>query len=333
MSSLGCQVVICFICLFIASGSCDTLYALNNKRQENANLDLLVFDTHPEKLQVLPISGFKEDTNMQAGGAAVICQDIYHSFWNCSSYSYPRALFSWNIVANGPSYYQIDYGHHYVAVGCTKSEDTILLVATDEDRTKFSLYSVQLYGTQATYTSIARLPDPSRYGYAFDANIFSFNSDFSELWIALKDIKEGNGVLFIFDTKTGNSTQYSYPKSAGIPYFTLPQTLSEGSFKGALKRKRADSVEFVTLTINEKTNGLDVSVDIEDAPYLYGYGLPLTVCGDTGYVIDASSPVGKDDVVNAFNINTGTQIAQYKLADDAPNNTVIDMGGIACYQK
>eukprot|EP01083_Nonionella_stella_P096321 270726_1 len=331
MSSFGCQVVLSFICVFIASGSCNTLYAINNKAQEKAYLDLLVFDTYPEKLQVLPINGFEDNSDTQARGAAVICQDIYHSFWNSSSYTYPRALFSWRIVENGPSYYEIDYGHHYVAVGCTKSEDTILLVATDEDRTKFSLYSVQLYGTQATYTSIARLPDPSRYGYAFDANIFSFNSDFSELWIALKDLTEGNGVLFIFDTKTGNSTQYSYPKSAGIPYFTLPQTLSGGSFKGALQIQKEVSVQFVTLAINEKTNELAVRVDIDDAPYLYGDGRRLTVCGDTGYVI--MTYAGHDDVVNAFNINTGNQTAQYKLADDAPSNTIIDMGGIACYQK
>ena len=117
---------------------------------------------------------------------------------------------------------------------------------------------------------------------------------------------------------------YTYPKGIGWPYFTVPSSLSGDTFKAALRaNKSVQGLKYVTVTMNDDTMTLDVNVDIEYAEYLYGDGLEMAVCNNTGYVIGDNA-----ESINTIDINTGKQLGYYDLTQYSKYYK--DIGGIAC---
>eukprot|EP00485_Elphidium_margaritaceum_P005007 CAMPEP_0202693420 /NCGR_PEP_ID=MMETSP1385-20130828/7543_1 /ASSEMBLY_ACC=CAM_ASM_000861 /TAXON_ID=933848 /ORGANISM="Elphidium margaritaceum" /LENGTH=280 /DNA_ID=CAMNT_0049349097 /DNA_START=45 /DNA_END=883 /DNA_ORIENTATION=- len=272
-----------FYCTIAVCASTKLYFTNNSMSDTYPGVFVVSYDTESRSLDSYP-ADIPPQSNPIAKGDAIICDSVYYTYWTTD---FGAGFFIFDTNENRLlSYFQEPTSGDYLAFGCTSVADTLLLVEATVDYYDvfFGLYSAKFHiaSNSVEKELIAYLP--REYGYPFGSNIFSFNSDFSELWVSAMSASNSHGQLLIVDTETGKLKEsYSYPSNVGFPYFTIPSTLSSlgTTFKGAVVSSTNSTVaDYVTVTMNAD-NELTVKTQVKNASYLYGDGLPLTVCGDT----------------------------------------------------
>eukprot|EP01084_Bolivina_argentea_P220935 374324_1 len=312
--------------IFLYTTNADTLFMTNNSHvADPKTYDYIVsFDTTTNKVTAWPTTIPSADI-IVSGGIACNYSDgsiMYYATWVNFGTGSNTGVFAFNVTSGKVTSYASSENNYHI-FQCTSTPTQLLAVSNDfSTPPTFYLEEITVQGTSVGSKQIGTFGSNKKENVDGMDTIFSWNPSANELWAAFanSDDKPTSGTLVIMSTTDGSiKKQYEYPRNAGEPYFTLPQTLKGSAFKGAQKKGEPD-MEWSTLTIDG--SDLDISDPIA-ADWLWSGGQPYTFCGNTGYVVDDQSVL-----ITSFDIQTGKKGKVYNMQTNGVKPAHI--GAIAC---
>eukprot|EP01084_Bolivina_argentea_P169118 293199_1 len=296
----------------IGSLSATSLFFVNNSHEASSSIHEYVvsFDVNAKKTVAWSTSIPSADI-IASGGIVCNYSDgsaIYYGVW-VAALSGP-GVFSFDINAGKLlSYTEVDNGNYnYHVFQCTDTKNVLLAVSNDfQNPINWYLDQLTLSGSNSTTRkNIAHFNPKVADDFGNYDTIFSFNPSTNELWISWANsaTKPTSGTLQIINTETGAiKSSYTYPRGYGEPYFTIPQTLQNKQFKGAVIIK--EIVYFVTLEIS----GTELKqINSDKAEFMWSSSQPSIICNGTGYSLGDQGAI-----VTSWNIQTGKQIEEINL--------------------
>ena len=148
------------------------------------------------------LKAYDADFHVTIRGNAIFCNDnTYYAIWYYEKIF--AGFFTYNISNQQSEEYSGADQDGVLNLGCSSLRDVIFTITVAEPPDT----GIQLWywnftgGAGGPGQLVATLP--SEYDYNFGGNIFSFNSDSTELWVSAMHKKSSQGTLLIVDTMTG----------------------------------------------------------------------------------------------------------------------------------
>eukprot|EP01084_Bolivina_argentea_P019647 36521_1 len=252
---------------------------------------------------------------------AIVCGNVYYAYYdglhdidNGTRKEYVSGVFSFELDTKTFTSYAMSQDRmEYLAFACTQTPNVLLAGAVYQSTTMRYIYSLvkltfDTDGSSCDVEFIGIFNRDDAGPRPHDVNIFSFNIADDELWALFPLGQYAN--LRVMDVNSGSVTnQYRYTgESDSYLYFTLPHTLSDRTFMGAIGtdwNNFGTDIDFVSFTINATSSELTAKTLIRktDSYLKNGAYSSMTFCGDAGYVLVNASASGSD--ISSFNVFNG----------------------------